>query len=132
MHAAIADFVNYAGLAGVAPSNEQGKIAMYLEASGTKVTIEPDGQNENVIVAIFYPSPWKILEVGVEALRVVHYKKSIGGRAIAAGTVSDRLVLSTRLIRSQQEPQDIERAILDLCTLAEQCVQQADLANGQF
>jgi hypothetical protein len=127
MNAAIKDFIEYADLFGL-PFDEQGGIAMRLE-SGIKLTIDPDGQTDELLVSVFYPCPWRLLDLGIEALQEVHYKRAVG-RAIAAGTMEDRLVLSTRLPRSRQAPQEIERAARDLCDLATRCLANADAAAG--
>jgi type III secretion system chaperone SycN len=119
---AIESFLAYAGLSGF-PMDEHGRVSMRME-SGSKITIETDSGNDDVLVSVFHPSPWKLLETGMEALRAVHYKRSEGW-AIAAGILGDRLVLSTRLPPSRQSPQDIERATRHLCALAEECTRNA-------
>ena len=127
MHTAITEFIQYAGLS--SPSVEaSGRFSMRLQ-SGTTINIEPGQDGEQVIVSVFYPSPWKLLELGARALKRVHYRESTA-RTIVAGIYEDRLVLSTRLNKHHQAPQEIERAAQELYLLAEQCAQQAESSAG--
>lgn len=127
MHAAINEFAQYAGL-DKAADDASGRFSMQLE-SGATINIEPAQADEQLIVSVFYPSPWKLLELGARALKQVHYRHSTG-RTIGAGIFGDCLVLSTRLARNRQAPPEIERAAHELYLLAQQCAQQSDQRTG--
>lgn len=123
MNRAISEFMNYAGLP-AALQDVSGRVSMRLE-SGTTIHVEPAPESEQLIVSVFCPAPWKLIEVAARALRGVHYKES-DGKLISAGIFEDRLVLATRLPFGHQAPEQIERAAQVLCMFADQCAKKPD------
>lgn len=128
MKSVIQDFMHYAGLTGF-PLGERGDLALQFE-SGAKVVIEPDARDRCLLVTVFHPCPWTLVEAGTAALKAAHYRQ-LKGRPFAVGSLGDRLVLSARLKESLQTPPEIERCIRDLCACAQECANPKHRPLGQ-